>query len=1022
MKKTTLFVLAFALATLTGTGKTVALWTMDPTVMPDGRTLLRCAVSPHNDLLLGTHNTISSSDQTIGWNLPPNPDTSDFLIGSATSRKCVTSSGIHNQTFFTSSVDPLLAKAVSPSHDFTLEGWMNISQFVADPSGSGRVIFFAGKNGRGSYSLQFSSNTTDTVIAKRDVKLVFRNDVVPAMTFCSLADTDMQDQWHHYAFAFTYDKGNGKSGWTFYVDGVAKGTVEHDQISNVAVDSRVLLGGATTGNALGNNVVGSFDYWRVSDRALAASDLLCAGGAGTSVPSHQTLAYWKLGRNPDGTVDARDYIGTADLSQGFYTQNTNYVENSAYGICAIRPWPESHDRHGAVKSLPVTGAHFQHPSLGAQLTFDRTFSVEGYIKPLWRGTEPVNAYLFGTLDNYSDHCRGWLFIMQRGESGYRFLVGAQDGVGSNETAERGNLTKGSGFQNSAVISSYYPFDEQWRKIRLTYTATSAGANLWNGTWTLYVDDELAGTATHGKTFDASAAPSLMTFDCFFIGGASKGGQAHALFDDWRVAVGNDEIAHWPLDLAANGVDMDVTDTHGTYSFAPVRNICVSANAGGPTVTNPDMSESFDGNPATSSGSVRIASTQNAKGYLAVYDPNLNVAMRDATEMTFEGWVNWDGTYTDNGWGIIFAVLPKAAPTSSNIDFMLRINYKGGITIYDKLFADLNGSSTLATLSSNTWTHLALVRTRYDSSGTIKSRYELFVNGESAGSVEANAKTSPAIPSQVFVGGEPWHDLNANSSKIRVFPGSVASFRLSKGALTPAEFLCAAGGEVASPATVAYWPLDNDSGVVDGYVAVGKGGYEMFMGGTGAVGQAGMARKKLDVVGVPSANDGSVSVASDPLFADHVGAFLAPVPHASWSVEGYFKNDAGGMVCRMGEVGCGWQLDYEPSQTRFSLVAAPGPQCAKCTSGTFLATAVMPGDWNHLLLTFDTSADLPVWRLYVNGKTAGSVTNIWSGVGTNYRGMFALGSGEFDLWRVSNGIVDVLDSLYQSPPGMSVIFR
>ncbi|MBR0504117.1 MAG: LamG domain-containing protein, partial [Kiritimatiellae bacterium] len=437
---------------------------------------------------------------------------------------------------------------------------------------------------------------------------------------------------------------------------------------------------------------------------------------------------------------------------------------------------------------------------------------------------------------------------------------------------------------------------------------------------------------------------------------------------------------------------------------------------------PDKSEGFDGNPAASSGSVRIAPTQNAKGYLAVYDPNLNVAMRDTAEMTFEGWVNLDGTYTGNGWGIIFAVLPKAAPTASNIDFMLRINYKGGITIYDTLFSKLSGTSALATLPSNTWTHVALVRTRYDSSGTIKSRYELFINGESTGSAEATAKTSPDTPCQVLVGGEPWHDLNGNTSNIRVFPGSVASFRLSKGALTPAEFLCAAGGGVPSPATVAYWPLDNDSGVVDGHVAVGKGGYEMFMGGTGASGQAGMARKKLDVVGVPPANDGSVSVASDPLFADHVGAFLAPVPHASWSVEGYFKNDAGGMVCRMGEEGCGWQLDYEPSQTRFNLVAAPGPQCAKCTSGTFLTTAVMPGDWNHLLLTFDTSADLPVWRLCVNGKTAGSVTNIWSGVGTNYRGMFALGSGEFDLWRVSNGIVDVLDSLYQSPPGMSVIFR
>ena len=341
---------------------------------------------------------------------------------------------------------------------------------------------------------------------------------------------------------------------------------------------------------------------------------------------------------------------------------------------------------------------------------------------------------------------------------------------------------------------------------------------------------------------------------------------------------------------------------------------------------------------------------------------------------------------------------------------------------DNLFSvsdSLSGSFASSNkLPKNEWKHFALVHTVV---GTT-SRYELFINGTSWGTYSGTAK-SPSSPTQFLVGGSPGQDIGGSVSNIRTFPGSVSSFRLTDAALSPSEFLCASNSSPSSdPLTLVYWPLDNNSGAVDGNVAFGKDGYEMFLGGTGATGQTAKARKSLKDANLPSANNGSVVVGNEPLSADYIGLFMEPDSHAPWSVEGYYKNSVGGMVCRMGYSGCGWQLDYDPSESQFSLVASPNAQCSPCAVGTFSAVAVDASGWNHLLLTFDPSGSLPVWSLYVNGIFAGNVTSSWSGAYADYYGLFSLGSGEFDMWRVSHGIVTVPDSLYRTLPGTVIIVQ
>ena len=260
--------------------------------MPDGRKLLRCAVTPRNDLTLGTDSTITSPAQSVGWNLPPNPDESSALIRSVVSRQCVKVGGINNKEEFISSTEPRLAKAVAPDHDFTIEGWMNIDEF---PNDNGRILLFAGINGSGSYMLRIDPKSGDG--AKRNINLVWRHAPNNPLTICSVDDAAITNAWRHYAFVFTFEKANGKSGWSFCLDGSEIGSVEHSPLGLVSVDARFIIGGTRTlgqsdaarrkleaeGMPSANNGSygglfglgeGSFDMWRVSKRVLSVEESL----------------------------------------------------------------------------------------------------------------------------------------------------------------------------------------------------------------------------------------------------------------------------------------------------------------------------------------------------------------------------------------------------------------------------------------------------------------------------------------------------------------------------------------------------------------------------------------------------------------------------------------------------------------------------------------------------------------------------------------------------------------------------
>ena len=86
-------------------------------------------INPQDDLSAGVN--VSSRALTLGWNLPPNPDTS---IERPRFDPCIWSEFYGNDAvarggiFASAATSPELATAILPNHDFTVEGWVRFGQ------------------------------------------------------------------------------------------------------------------------------------------------------------------------------------------------------------------------------------------------------------------------------------------------------------------------------------------------------------------------------------------------------------------------------------------------------------------------------------------------------------------------------------------------------------------------------------------------------------------------------------------------------------------------------------------------------------------------------------------------------------------------------------------------------------------------------------------------------------------------------------------------------------------------------
>ena len=306
MKKLLTLTVAAAAAALNVNAKTLALWPIDH----DGTTFDgRNAVSSANPLALVSGSTTGG----LGWALPSNPDVSG-MVSSPLNGGTAIASGTSAR--YTMEATGSFGDRVTNTKEWTAEGWINIS---AKQTASWMIILQGGGGsggGNGGWMLRWQGNEGAryfclTVANDSSGKNGYDSKIGP-QALSSTFENSFVGSWHH--IALTHKLENGKSVWRLYIDGNNEidGTaavVEKLQSGSYSLGSyqNLYFGGRPNGD---NRLNASFDYWRVSDKALEPSEFLCAEAA-TPGSGESRVAYLA----PDGTTHSQ-WISTGVSLKG----------------------------------------------------------------------------------------------------------------------------------------------------------------------------------------------------------------------------------------------------------------------------------------------------------------------------------------------------------------------------------------------------------------------------------------------------------------------------------------------------------------------------------------------------------------------------------------------------------------------------------------------------------------------------------------------------------------------------------
>lgn len=664
------------------------------------------------------------------------------------------------------------------------------------------------------------------------------------------------------------------------------------------------------------------------------------------------------------------------------------------------------------------------------LGFSRPFTVEGWFKPIRHtASAPENQYFFSTRNNKLSNSVGWSLFMNAAD--YRFHLIAQD------DGKSGNLV------NETFEADTAEWGETWKHIALSYDPAGAG------TWKLYLDGQLAGSVTNKEAAvagDASAtflaiggayessAGFFGAIDCVRVSAATLVPNQLMCCSSAGAAAATDVVALWPLD-GAEGFRMDGHDevvgagnglfNRATYLYSESLTRSTEHPA---SIANPDASWNFVGDPTVLNGSAEF--THNGRKYLAGRDETFSSTVGNKGAWTLEGYLRLTGAVTGT-FGVFFATYSASAPNNAPT-----FSHGLGKTTCD---FRLGGSTLVGTAPAlNTWYHFAIV-CENTNPGT-ENTCTLYLNGEWKGSVTNTA-------SKLTVGNSASFSIGGINNSPRAFPGQLCHLRLSKGALSPDEFLCAGKADPSLPPeaekkTVAYWPLDNKDGAAQTQTLLAPSGYDLY-DRTDVTGEASKARSRVPNKTVPfdRTNGGSVRLGvSGQAKNVMIGGKLDLL--SQWTVEGWVKGSSANVGARTlcgtyGTSYAGWRLSVEAVDgvPKFALLVRPGVGYTPCLDAEIRNTGELDWDaagWNHVALVHNPRLPSSEWTLYVNGKAYGSVGNDWpSGYLTTDTLEFGLGSlsgsvstleGNYDMWRVSAGVLGPDDLLYRASQGMLILLR
>ena len=1008
----TAFAIGFSLMTGgSAKAKTVALW---PLAEGTSATYGACAIDARNDLRI-----VPSS----GWEVQtrfsspkqPGAVTTPTLFDPVTEKCLVRTEGAKVPLLESSS--RLIGDVVSGTHDFTLEGYVKFTRRL--DNSEWWVLARGGSTEASVWTFRLQKKSSALAFEMCGIGSDKRYETIDdsAEDFC--------DVWHHYALVFR--AGTGNPVVEVFFDGTSCGSIALSARKDLSgATPRFDIAGRTTEAT--HSFLGGFDMWRLSDEALDASEFLNAANPEwkdvvTAGDVSNTVAYWPLTRNADGSLNACDVVNGNDLSSGYFPASPYFVQvlpdadgASVDGNAGAWKFPE-----GAASSA-ITAA-----GVAECLDVSRSFAVEMYLKPCHRSEDvPISQWVCSTTGGNSNS-RGWILLFVRRAAEWQFELVANNG------GEGGSLAR-----DVPLTGCLNAWGETWKKIRLERDAVA-------GTWKLFVDGQSELTVTDKTQVVAGTAPSDFTFSGRL--GNYTSSFAGSVDDIKLIDDSSSVVAHWPLDVRG-GVDLDgapkvgtvkLTNKEAKYTGTPYLPMAVEDD-GIPVVTNPDAAAVRRGYSVRVAGCAAFQDVSSGMGYqyLATSSPQVTDALNGADGFTLEFWMNrtyslgsnWEGLFfffngsqSDKDTGSLGS--GTALATIAVQSNRLLLEDAGS---FSSAKVDMTDNGDVWTLAKKTgWQHWAFVHDKtQDGEGQDVSRWRIYVGGE--------LKSTLTSAWNVQEQGIRCLTLGGRYSSNKAFRGRLANVRLSKGVLEPGEFLNAAGSPTPTPAdseTLAYWPLGGEKA---GRTLAEPSGFELTEAQGSVNWSEQAARSRVRTTGFPyeKRNTGSLELGADGCLGS---GSLTTAMSGPFTVEGWFKageTDADGVLVTTDKGAGGWTLSL--SETAEGAVFAIrnwyGIPYTSTVSAAFPAIpAALLDDWMHIALSHDPSLGCGKWTLFVNGAEIGAVSDVWKDVSLVASAAVSLGGGSagtaaglYDMWRFSRGVLGSTELMWFEKPGFVFFFR
>lgn len=787
--------------------ETVALWKLG--YSPYSGINARCLVDPANDFEVviqaqqkeppSTRPPLPSG-KSLDWApLPPSPETKEGLLDSTASTNAVYYA--HGILFSSTGV---VSAVNNPAKSFTIEGWYWRDNWYVPPIGGFTPFFSLGKADGWRFGLYNLDDTNTLYFMVSDYRAPnafnkrFPAPVPKATVFL---------KWCHYALVYDCEGGGGLGTWETFVDAQSYGVVTNN--------SRQAAPGAADGFHLGGDGynsqyfnAGGYGYWRVSDTALSSNQFLNAGAA---YIRPQTLAFYRLDVNPDGSFDLSNRVANAfHLMPSQGNVLTQVTANAAQAVSSV-PNPDSNGpflgrrsfNNGSIsfRTVATSGSRsylLNTNGLSKQLGATNTWTVETWINLKDRSGRQV---FFSTKGGDGSGSDGWMLCINTvGAAGrYCLFTASPPGVFLAFPGSTGSETTLN----------------EWHHLALTYT-TAAGPGLY-GAWECFLNSVSLGMVEYSNTY-ARVDGSMN----FYVGGRANtlGDAVYGSMDLVRVTQGvlatNQFLnaggyaattgavatrAYWKLDSDGQSVDTS-SQVEPRYALGVATNTAAPAGSGrgvAGTLPTYDTTPGFIGDPSVNAGSLLFTNGT------ALTTGNLGVRLELDTPFTVEGWMKWDGGAardvqslagtrfdTESGWllppvgtanralfGIPSGWLLTLEKRGTDVAFRIACDtaatnvFTGSDAVIDADLAVLP-SAQLA----GRWRHVALA---YNPAVSDRGRWTLYLDGVEAGSATNATASFFNHDSHRFL-------LGGRAGGADSFDGQLDCWRVSSGVVDPEALL------------------------------------------------------------------------------------------------------------------------------------------------------------------------------------------------------------------------------------------